>query len=342
MLAMSIHSLVDFSLRIPANGFLFAAICSMTYFGLHCHKDGSRSLKIYRIELSRRASVVGQFVTVHLGMAAACVILLPLLAKTADPVREDDVGELAKIISMDNEELIPRLERAVMLDRLNGSHRFHLTKAKERDVRSLLNTPSGVVFDEELYERIDEVFGEYRNTLRVHDTNGYYHMSLGFFAMVFIDFPEMADFLSLDIPAPNLKEPALDPTGDNAFFDMCYTHVQYAVDMDPSNPNLHRGLYMGCFYLSKMAERDGQPETAEKLLALGKEECRKFLDVMPYYPGEDGKQHRSVEQALRYFARHISTDRHEMNSILPDNQSYRDYFLDKICGEFVDKEITSQ
>ena len=340
MLAMGIHSLVDFSLRIPANGFLFAAICSITYFGLHCHKDGSRSLKIYRIELSRRASLVGQFVTILLGIAAACVIALPLFAKMADPVKEDDAVELAKIISMENEELVPRLNRAVMLDRLDGSHRFHLTKANEKDVRSLLNAPSGVVFDKDLYARIDEVFDDYRKTLQVHNTNGYYHMSLGFFAMVFVDFPEMADFLSLNIPAPNLKEPAFDPTGNNVFFDMCYTHMQHAVEIDPSNPNLHRGLYMGCFYLSSRVRRDGRPEIAEKLVLLGKEECRRFLEIMPVYYDAQGREHSSIEQALRYFARYVSTDADEMDSIIPERKKRFRYLIDRVRREFTDEETS--
>ncbi len=342
MLAMGVHSLIDFNIRIPANGFLFAAVCAMTYFGLHYRKDGSLSLKTYRIRISRITCRIFQFITVILSAVMACIIALPLLAKMIDPVKEDVRSELARMDLMENQELFPRLETAIKLDLLNGFHRFHLAKAHEKHVRSLLSDPSGVVFDNQLYGFINSVFCDYRKTLEAHNTNGYYHMSLAFFAMLFVDYPEMADYFSPGIPLPELKNPIYDPTGDNVFFDTCYAHLQYAVDVDASNPNLHRGLYMGCFYLSKRVGRNGQPEIAEKLIALGKEECRKFLDVMPYYSGEDGKQHRSVEQALRYFARHISTDRDEMNSILPDNQSYRDYFLDKICREFVDEEITSQ
>jgi hypothetical protein len=314
----------------------------MVYFGLHCHKNGPRSFRIYQFEVSHRASVVGQFLTVLLSTAAACVIVLPLLAKTADPVREDNVGELAKITSMNNEELVPRLERAVILDRLNGSHRFHLTKAREKDVRHMLNAPSGVVFDDEVYAKIDDVFSNYEKTLQVHNTNGYYHMSLGFFAMVFVDFPEMADFLCLDIPAPTLKEPAFNPTGDNVFFDMCYTHTQYAVDIDPSNPNLHRGLYMACFYLSSRARRNGQPEIAEKLVRLGKEECRRFLEIMPVYYDAQGREHSSIEQALRYFARYVSAEAEEMDSIIPERKKRFRHLIDKVRGEFVNEGISWQ
>lgn len=182
-------------------------------------------------------------------------------------------------------------------------------------------------------------------------------MGLGFFYMRFVDYPEISEHLRSEIPLPELEGPAVDLDNDNIFMRQCYAHLQYAVNIDGSRPNHHRGLYMGCFYLYERVHRESRrafrrgdsargaelEETGEKLLALGKAECRKLLEVYPRYTDENGVAISCIRQALKYFASHVTTDPDELESILTEKfrpQFHAKYFddalLDIVSGRLRD------
>ena len=325
IVAMLLHSLIDFNLRIPANGFLFAGICAITYFALHYHRDGSISIKKTAVMLDKWLATTTAIAVILVTLLIVYKVSSPLIAKKLDPVKADGNAEFENHEYWKN---ISRIESTIRFDALNGEHRFHLAKTHENEVRRILNSTAGVVFNKSIYEKISNVFNLYFKTLACQNNEGYYHMSLGFFAMLFVDYPEMAENILMHLSVPH--EPSITK---NTFFDIAYKHLEYAVKIDPNNIDLYRGLYMGCFYLASRAKRDGDKETAEKLIALGKQSSKKFIEIVPVYYDEEGVKRASAEQALRFFVAYISTDRNEMKSILPESREDLYYYIDRIMRD---------
>jgi hypothetical protein len=283
--------------------------------------------------VSRTASTVAQVLTIVLGLVIACLVIFPLAAKMVDPIRSDNTSELGRIDYLDNQKLIRRLKVATKLDCLSGFHRFHLAKAREARVRELMSGPSGTVFDSALLGKINAVYADYGRAIELHPTNGYYRMNLAFFTMLFVDYPEMWAQINAGAAAASGLSESYPLQVENRFLQMCYDHMLLAVRLDPNNPNLHRAHYMVCFYLFRRMERDGEIRMADRLLLDGNEACRKYLTMSPTYVGDDGREHSSAEEALRWFSRHVSVDPERMASLLPASVRNRDALIDRIARE---------
>ena len=222
VLALGLHSAVDFSARIPANGVLTAACLGMATVALHSRfrAEGTRSLAAVRAWSpghGRSLRIVAAAAAAAIGLVAAFVLVRPSVvdALVLDARSRGDLEGVERALA-----LAPRdartLEARAQL-RLEGARRLWTTGSapggallatrKEREGGATLLLRGSV-------EDLRTALGRLPSNPLLHERLGWTYQTLA----------------------------AADPAGAPTFVRSAITHLRRAIALGPENPFLHRSL----------------------------------------------------------------------------------------------------